>query len=126
LDRYSEECNNYIHQKGLISAPSFNSWGINNRTASVRIPDLKNFRDRTNYSQENKKYKRVEFRVPSSNSCIELVLYGVLTSIYIGLRKDIPDVAMTSNNLFVSKHSYENIYIKEFGFREIEEEDDFF
>jgi glutamine synthetase len=126
LDRYEEIFNRYVYDKGLIPAPSFNSCGINNRTASIRIPNSKNFRNNEEYLRENRENKRIEFRVPSSDSDVKLALYGALTSMYIGLKKDLPNIEFTSNNLLLSNMDYERICVKKFSFEDIEEEDDFF
>jgi glutamine synthetase len=119
LDRYEEEFNKYINDKGLIPAPSFNSCGFDNRTASIRIPTPKNFRDRDGYLLESRRNKRIEFRVPSSDSELKLVLYGVLTSIYIGLKNDLEDVEFTSNNLFMSNYKYKRIFFEKLDFGDI-------
>jgi glutamine synthetase len=126
LDRYEEVFNRYVYDKGLIPSPSFNSCGLNNRTASIRIPNPKNFRDKEEYAMENRQNKRIEFRIPSSDCDIKLALYGALTSVYIGLKKKQPDIEFTSNNLLLNNVGHERICIKNFSFRDIEEEDDFF
>ncbi|MDR0571582.1 MAG: hypothetical protein LBG48_01890, partial [Rickettsiales bacterium] len=77
LDRYEKEFNNYLYLNKVIPAPSFNACGTNNRTASVRIPTPKSFRNKELYEKENRERKRLEFRTPSGDSNIELVLYGV-------------------------------------------------
>ena len=51
-----EDSDEYIRFDGAFMAPTNVSWGGNNRSTSIRIPD------------SHAKYRRVEFRVPSSNS----------------------------------------------------------
>jgi hypothetical protein len=126
LDRYNDVFNRYLHGIGLTAAPSFNACGVNNRTASIRIPTPKNFRDRDGYLIKNKQSKRLEFRVPSSNANIKLALYGVLSSVYIGIKRDLPNCEFTSNNLLLSNFNYSKIQIKEFGFKDIKYWNDFF
>ncbi|MDR2760795.1 MAG: hypothetical protein LBB09_03025 [Rickettsiales bacterium] len=126
LERYDKEQNKYIYSKGLIPAPSFNSCGINNRTASVRIPTPKNFRNKKKYEEEAENNGRIEFRVPSGASDIRLALYGVLTSAHIGLSRDLPDIVPTSNNLLENNAPYEKICIEDFSFSDIEYGEDFF
>jgi glutamine synthetase len=126
LERYEKEFNNYLYLRKIIPAPSFNACGINNRTASVRIPSPKNFRDKEAYEKEKEEKKRLEFRTPSGDSDIKLVLYGVLTSVYIGLKRNLPDTVFTNNNLFIDSGDYESIRIKNLYFGDIERQDDFF
>jgi glutamine synthetase len=122
---YNKEFNHYLYLKKIIPAPSFNACGFNNRTTSIRIPAPKNFRDKDAYKKENEENKRLEFRVPSSDSDIRSVLYGILTSVYIGLTRDLPNITFSSNNLLIESGEYKEIVIENFYFSDIEYQDDF-
>jgi len=65
------------------NAPTNISWGVNNRTTALRIPD----------SHREKGARRVEHRVPASSANPYLVLTGVLLGAYLGVRErlDAPD-----------------------------------
>ena len=55
-------------------APINLSWGGNNRTTLIRIPDC------------SKKYKRIEFRLPSSTAPIEYIIIFLLIAVMEGLK----------------------------------------
>lgn len=66
-----------LHNSDLT--PSTVSWGKNNRTTAIRIPD----------SHPNNRNRRLEFRVPSSSSNIANCINFLLTSAIYGIKKRI-------------------------------------
>ncbi|MDR2526466.1 MAG: hypothetical protein LBC92_01160 [Rickettsiales bacterium] len=106
LARYDVERNKNIKNKGKYPAPTFISWGINNRTSAVRIPTPKNFND---YFTEDKENRRIEFRVPSAKADIYLVLIGVLTSVIDGIRNNLYPIEKTSYDVLEKNESLEKI-----------------
>jgi len=99
FSKYDKEANIILHKKGKIPAPTFVTWGIENRTAAIRISNsFKNLKD---YNDENlDKKRRIEYRLPSPNSDIYMVLISVLTGIYHGLKNKINPPEKTSFNVF--------------------------
>lgn len=59
------------------NAPVNISWGINNRTTAIRIPD----------NHQEPQSIRIEHRVPSSNANPYFVLIAILLGAYLGLKK---------------------------------------
>ena len=119
LDRYVFELNEYIYNIGKIPAPVFNSWGINNRTASIRIPTPREIFDSEKYINENKINKRIEFRVPSANANLKLTLYAVLLSIKYGIENHILPPQKTSNNMLKNGSLLNQIKIENVSFGEL-------
>ncbi|MDR0423437.1 MAG: hypothetical protein LBH46_02495, partial [Rickettsiales bacterium] len=96
LNRYNIDFNKKIHSMGKYPAPTFISWGINNRTAAIRIPTPKDFK---NYKKIDELERRIEFRVPSSDADIYLVLIGVISSIIEGIENNLEPIDKTSFNI---------------------------
>lgn len=114
--RYNRIINNNLYNSGKIPAPTCINWGINNRTCSIRIPVAKNFGDVDKYISESKNNRRIEFRVPSSDSDIKLVLYCVLNSIMFGIKNNLVPMEPTYNNALLDHDKYEKIQIKQYKF----------
>ena len=75
-----------LHNSDLT--PSTVSWGKNNRTTAIRIPD----------SHPNNRNRRIEFRVPSSNSNIANCISFLLTSAIYGIKERIlPETCIYGN-----------------------------
>jgi len=112
LERFDLERNKNIFASKKYPAPTFVSWGINNRSAAVRIPTPKtsNIKD---YREEDNLGRRIEFRVPSSSADIELVLIGVITSIMEGINHVLWPPTKTSYNVFEKNDGMEHI-VKDF------------
>lgn len=119
LKRYDEELNNFVFINGKMPSPSYNAWGINNRTASLRIPTAQNFYDKEQYFIENNNNRRIEFRVPSANADIKLVLYGVLSSIKYGIQNNLQPQEQTVSNLLESNYNCERIKLEQITFAEL-------
>lgn len=109
LKRFNFERNNVLYSQGKIPAPTFISWGINNRTASVRIPTPKDF---TKYEEVDKKSRRIEFRIPSSDVDIKTCIVGVLLSIIYGIKNDLNIYEKTNFNVLKNNENLEKIYVK--------------
>ncbi|MDR1499318.1 MAG: hypothetical protein LBS34_03455 [Rickettsiales bacterium] len=109
LLRYDKDFCKIFYKQGKIPGPTHNSWGVNNRTCSIRIPTPKNFSDIKHYHREDNLNRRIEFRVPSSDSDIRLVIYGVLNSMLYGIENNLQPMEGTINNVFDDNENYEMI-----------------
>ncbi len=109
LIRYDLEFCKMFYDKGKIPGPVFNNWGVNNRTCCIRIPVPKNFNDFVKYDLEDKKNRRIEFRVPSSNSDIKLAIYGVLESLLFGIENNLEPPEPIFDNALENIYDYEKI-----------------
>ena len=109
LNRFNIQRNIKIKNNSKYPAPTFISWGINNRTACIRIPTPPVI-DLETYMKEDSKSRRIEFRVPSSNADIYLVLIGVITSIIEGIESNLtPHVERTSFDVLEKNSTLEKI-----------------
>ncbi len=84
LNRFNLNKNKNIRNKSKYPAPTFISWGVNNRTASIRIPTPP-ISDFENYMKNDTKNRRIEYRIPSSNADIHLTLIGIISSVIEGI-----------------------------------------
>ena len=99
LLRFDLEKNKIIQNNNKYPAPTFISWGINNRTASIRIPTPRII-DFNTYMQDDNKNRRIEYRIPPSNADIYLTLIGVISAIIEGIDDGLmPNVDKTSFNI---------------------------
>ena len=109
MDRFDKFVNMYLYKNGKIPAPTCNSWGINNRTCSIRIPIPKNIYQLNNYFKYDDENRRVEFRVPSSDADLKFVLFCVLSSVAFGISNDLEPIEATYNNVLLNCDGYEKI-----------------
>jgi glutamine synthetase len=109
--RYRKNSCEVFYKNGKIPGPAYNSWGVNNRTCSIRIPTPKNFDNSEEYYLEDDLNRRIEFRVPSSDGDIKLVLYGVLDSMLTGIVDNLLPMEKTINNVFENNEGYEKILV---------------
>lgn len=109
LVRYDLEFNKIYFSMGKIPAPTCNSWGINNRTCSIRIPIPKNQISIEKYQTEDQNNRRIEFRVPSSDCNIKHAIFGVLYSILYGIENQLEPIEPTNNNVFEQELLYKSI-----------------
>ena len=117
LVRYDKNINSLLYEKGKIPAPSYIAWGYNNRTCAIRIPDSKVISNNLEeYKKEIEESKRIEFRVPSSESNIKFVLYVVMNSIIYGIVNNIKPPEHTYNNTFKDHNNLEEIHQKYYDF----------
>lgn len=104
--RYDIEFNKLHQISGNITSPSYNCWGINNRTCSIRIPTSKKFLSNEEYIKDTLKNRRIEYRIPSSDCDIRLALYGTLYSVLYGINNELYPTEKTSNNVISDDFSY--------------------
>jgi glutamine synthetase len=108
------EFNKIEHLQKRNPVPTYNSWGLNNRSCSIRIPTPKNFRSKDEYKLECETGRRLEFRVPSSDCDIKCAIFGVLYSVLYGIVNKLkPSVEATSNNVLEHHDSYRKIAIED-------------
>lgn len=109
LKRFDIQRNINIKNNNKYPAPTFISWGINNRTTCIRIPTPPII-DLETYVKEDSINRRIEFRVPSSSADIYLVLIGVITSIIEGIENNLtPHIEKTSFDVLEKNETLEKI-----------------
>ena len=109
LSRFDVEKNKKIVEKNKYPAPTYISWGINNRSTSIRIPTPHNI-TLENYIEEDNKSRRIEYRIPSANADIYLVMIGILTSIIEGIDNNLtPHIEKTAFNVLLKNDNLEKI-----------------
>lgn len=109
LERFDLQRNIKIKNNNKYPAPTFISWGMNNRTTCIRIPTPPII-DLETYMKEDSKSRRIEFRVPSSNADIYLVLIGVITSVIEGIEGNLtPHIERTSFDVLEKNGAFEKI-----------------
>ena len=85
LVRFNQDLNIKLHKSGKYTAPINLSWGYDNRTAAIRIIGRNDNR-------------RLEFRIPSSNSYIFKVIESLFESALAGItKKALPQKAIYGN-----------------------------
>lgn len=111
----TEEENEFDRLHLSEMSPSTVSWGKNNRTTAVRIPD----------SHPYNRNRRIEFRVPSARSNIASSILFLLTSVIYGVEEKIqPGIciygnAKDSHYSLIPLHKNVNDMKKDFHFWEI-------
>ncbi len=93
------------YQSGF-NAPTNISWGFNNRTTALRLPDnvghvtgleaILQMRSEAH----TRRYKRIEHRVPSAEADLSAVLEAILTAIYDGITNKLPHPAPIHGNAY--------------------------
>ncbi|MBO4956725.1 MAG: hypothetical protein J6C50_02725 [Rickettsiales bacterium] len=116
--RLEELTNKILYSNGKIPAPTYISWGINNRTCAIRIPIPKNIYNEDNYFTDDDKNRRIEFRVPSADSDIKYLIYCILNSIAFGITNNLIPIDSTYNNVLLNHENYEKIELKKYLFEE--------
>jgi glutamine synthetase len=86
----------YLRFMPNFMAPTHHSWGGNNRTTIIRIPQ----------DQEN---RRIEFRLPPANANIRLAIYIVLYGALYGLKHNLRPQPRTWGNAFDSQYNLKNL-----------------
>lgn len=125
LLRFDLLINEKIQKNGYIPAPTFVSWGVNNRTAAIRIPVPTDLVNLDNYENEDNLNRRIEFRIPPANSNLKYIIYANLISIFYGIDKQLQVQEKSSFNIIKSNYDLKLIKIEEFSFL-IENHLDFF
>jgi len=109
LKRFDLDKNVKLKNNKKYPAPTFICWGINNRSTAIRIPTPPVI-DLRNYNELNDKNRRIEFRIPSADANLELVLIGVITSIIEGIENNLyPYVEKTSFDVLEKNSEFEKI-----------------
>ena len=109
LERVDLEQNIKIKDLNKYPAPTFVSWGINNRSCAIRVPTPSNIKDFKEYILKDNRHRRIEFRIPSADADLKLVLIGVLTSILNGLENNLIPIEKTSFDVLVNNEGLEII-----------------
>jgi glutamine synthetase len=89
---------NRLHLSDM--APSTVSWGKNNRTTAVRIPDSHPFN----------RNRRIEFRVPSAQSDITNCVIFLLTSVIYGIEENVQPNSCIYGNAKDSHYNLEPLH----------------
>ncbi len=101
--RYNIDFNKNLYKKGKIHAPVYLTWGINNRSAAIRIPIPLDFKK---YEELDNKQRRIEYRVPSAAADLKLVIYGVLVACLYGLNESLEPIEKISSNTLLLNKEY--------------------
>lgn len=109
LNRFDLEQNVKIKNLNKYPAPTFVSWGINNRSCAIRVPTPSDIKDFKEYILKDNRHRRIEFRIPSADADLKLVLIGVLTSILDGLENNLIPIEKTSFDVLVNNEGLEII-----------------
>ena len=109
LNRFDLEQNIKIKNLNKYPAPTFVSWGINNRSCAIRVPTPSDIKDFKEYILKDNRHRRIEFRIPSADADLKLVLIGILTSILDGLENNLIPIEKTSFDVLVNNEGLEII-----------------
>lgn len=109
LNRFDLEQNVKIKNLNKYPAPTFVSWGINNRSCAIRVPTPSDIKDFKEYILKDNRHRRIEFRIPSADADLKLVLIGILTSILDGLGNNLIPIEKTSFDVLVNNEGLEII-----------------
>lgn len=109
LNRFDLEQNIKIKNLNKYPAPTFVSWGINNRSCAIRVPTPSDIKDFKEYILKDNRHRRIEFRIPSADADLKLVLIGILTSILDGLGNNLIPIEKTSFDVLVNNEGLEII-----------------
>ncbi len=90
---------NIRHKSFYNFAPTNVSWGVNNRTTALRIP---------NNNQEQEK-NRIEHRVPSSNCNPALAISAILLSILYGIENNLTPPDRVWGNAFDKQYQLDSL-----------------
>jgi glutamine synthetase len=85
--------NDFYRLKPLYMAPTNISWGGNNRTTAIRIPD------------DKPESRRIEFRVASADASLERIISFMLIGAYHGLNNDALYYPRIYGNAFDEQYS---------------------
>jgi glutamine synthetase len=96
--RFSNEINQSLYKNKKYTAPTNISWGYNNRTALVRIPQ----------STQNSQ-RRLEFRLPCANSDIYLAIFSLLIIAQYGIEKQVIPPPEIYGNSFDQQYNLQQL-----------------
>lgn len=91
--RYNLAINQQLHKSKKYPAPTKISWGYDNRTTLIRIPATRKLEER-----------RLEFRLPTSNADIYLVISTMLIAINYGIKNKIKPGGQLYGNAFEEQY----------------------
>ncbi|MEQ9116470.1 MAG: hypothetical protein RLN62_06715 [Rickettsiales bacterium] len=97
LKHFSPSEKSLQRYKGGMHNPSKICWGINNRTAAIRVP------------AEKDGDRRIEHRVPSSDCNINKAVNAILSGMLYGIISEINPGEKIYGNAFLDQYPYENI-----------------
>lgn len=104
--RFSFDLNRELFKKGKFTAPVNLSFGSDNRTCAIRIP--------------NSSGKRLEYRVASAEADPSLAISAILIAIFSGLENNKPQFEQIFGNAFDEKYQLESFC------QSLKEAEDFF
>lgn len=87
----------YLRFSPKFMAPTHVSWGINNRTTIIRIPN----------SHVNN--RRIEFRLPPANACPFITLYILLTGVLYGIKNKLTPPSQTWGNAYDDQYNLKQL-----------------
>ncbi|MFT5702791.1 MAG: glutamine synthetase [Rickettsiales bacterium] len=96
--RLDLELNRNLHQQKKYTAPVNISWGYNNRTTLVRIPESQKDSDR-----------RLEFRLASSSADTHLIIIFFLLAVLEGLENEALSIPAIYGNSFDDQYNLEKL-----------------
>jgi glutamine synthetase len=101
--RFDFELNKNLFRSGKFSAPVNLSFGANNRTCAIRIPT----------AQNDKKQKRLEYRLASAEALPELSIAAILITISEAKKSDKNQFEQIFGNAFDEQYQLKN-FVKNF------------
>lgn len=93
--RFSFETNRNLFKHGRFTAPVNLSFGADNRTCAIRIP-------------QGKKNKRLEYRIAAADADPFLVITAISLAITFGINGEISDLEQIHGNAFDEKYQLKN------------------
>ncbi|MDR1425724.1 MAG: hypothetical protein LBI70_01880 [Rickettsiales bacterium] len=104
------EFNRIMFARKKSQVPTHNSWGIDNRSCSIRIPTSKNFYSESDYKTDSLLNRRLEFRVAASDCDLTCALFALLQGIFYGIQNNLEPPRATSNNVLEHHEEYRGIF----------------
>ncbi len=100
--RFDKKINLFLYQKGKYTAPVNKSWGINNRTSAIRIPDIA--------PNQNHQQSRLEFRIPAADADIYLNMLCSLIAIDYGIKNQLDCSSFSLGEEGIYGNSFDSQY----------------
>lgn len=98
-EKFSIDKERVRYEVNTTNSPTHISWGSNNRTCLIRIPD----------SHQDPASRHIEFRMPVPNADVYLVSAITILTIYLGLKNKLEPIAKTYGNAFDKQYNLEEI-----------------
>jgi glutamine synthetase len=83
----------YARFCGSKDAPTTISWGANNRTTALRLPESRDG------------LKHIEHRVPGSDASLPEIIYAILAAVHAGLTRESPPPPQTYGDAFAAHYA---------------------